>query len=290
MSSNLYLKQAVRLAIGSAGAAASMGLSSVAGAGPADTTATVPADTASSDVTLSEVVVTGSRIRRVDAETANPVLVIDQSTIAQSGITQLGDLLQRIPSISGNATNPNVNNGGGFAESNIELRGLDAKRTLILVDGHRVGFVGTTSDATDVNQIPFNMIDHVEVLKEGAGAIYGSDAIGGVVNFITRKDVEGLELTGQYGETTHADGKNGQFGALFGHSGDKGSVYVGGNYYKQDLVGAGRRNFSKYALYLYGGTQGVVQGGSSRVPTGRIYCQPSGFARLQRQALRKRDP
>jgi iron complex outermembrane receptor protein len=275
MSSNLYLRQAVRLAIGTAGAAASMGLSSVAGA--ADATTQGPSDTASTDVTLSEVVVTGSRIRRVDAETANPVLVIDQKTIAESGITQLGDLLQRIPSISGNATNPNVNNGGGFAESNIELRGLDAKRTLILVDGHRVGFTGTTSDATDVNQIPFNMIDHVEVLKEGAGAIYGSDAIGGVVNFITRKDVEGLELTGQYGETTHADGKNGQFGALFGHSGDKGSVYVGGNYYKQDLVGAGRRTFSKYALYLYGAATGVTKIGSSRVPTGRIYSNPLGM-------------
>jgi iron complex outermembrane receptor protein len=272
MSSNLYLRQAVRLAIGSAGAAASMGLSSVAGA--ADAPATGPADTASSDVMLSEVVVTGSRIRRVDAETANPVLVIDQKTIAESGITQIGDLVQRIPSISGRGTNPSVNNGGGYAESNIELRGLDAKRTLILVDGHRIGFVGTTSDATDVNQIPFNMIDHVEVLKEGAGAIYGSDAIAGVVNFITRKDVEGFELTGQYGETTHADGKNGQFGMLFGHSGDKGSVYVGGNYYKQDLVGAGRREYSKYALYLYGGSTGVTKGGSSRTPTGRIFANP----------------
>ena len=277
MSSNLYLKQAVRLALGSAGAAASMGLGSVAGAGPADTTATVPADTASSDVTLSEVVVTGSRIRRVDAETANPIVTIDQKTIAESGITQIGDLVQRIPSISGNATNPSVNNGGGYAESNIELRGLNAKRTLILVNGHRVGFVGTTSDATDMNLIPFNLIDHVEVLKEGAGAIYGSDAIAGVVNFITRKDVEGLELTGQYGETTHADGKNGQFGMLFGHSGDKGSVYVGGNYFKQDLVGAGRREFSKYALYLYGNTSGTFQGGSSRVPTGRIYDNPLGL-------------
>ena len=275
MSSNLNLRQAIGLALGTAGAAASMGLSSVAGAAePADTGPTAPA---SSDVTLSEVVVTGSRIRRVDAETANPVLVIDQKTIAESGLTQIGDLVQRIPSISGNGTNPNVNNGGGFAESNIELRGLDAKRTLILVDGHRVGFVGTTKDATDVNQIPFNMIDHIEVLKEGAGAIYGSDAIGGVVNFITRKDVEGFELTGQYGETTHADGKNGQFGMLFGHTGDKGSVYVGGNYFKQDSVSAGNRAYSKYALYLYGHTTGVTKGGSSRTPTGRIFDNPLGL-------------
>ena len=232
--SNLSVRQAVGLAVGATAGAAGASLGYVPLALAAD--ATVPNDTSATNATpeLQEVVVTGSRIRRVDTETANPVLVIDQKQIAESGITQLGDLLQRIPSISGNATNPNVNNGGGFAESTIELRGLDAKRTLILVDGRRVGFVGTTADATDVNQIPFNMIDHVEVLKEGAGAIYGSDAIGGVVNFITRKDVEGLELTGNYGETTHADGKHGQFGALFGHSGDKGSVYVGGNYYKQD--------------------------------------------------------
>ena len=232
---------------------------------------------ASSEPALEEVVVTGSRIRRVDVETANPVLVIDQKTIQESGITQVGDLLQRIPSISGSAVNPNTNNGGGFGESTIELRGLDAKRTLILVRRHRVGFVGTTADATDVNQIPFNLIDHVEVLKEGAGAIYGSDAIGGVVNFITRKDVEGLEITGDYGETTHADGKHGQFGAVFGSSGEKGSVIIGGSYYKQEAVSAGNRDYSKYALYLYGAATGVTRGGSSRTPTGRIYDNPLGL-------------
>jgi outer membrane cobalamin receptor len=198
-----------------------------------------PAASPAAGPELQEVIVTGSRIRRVDAETANPVLVIDQQTIQESGITQVGDLLQRIPSISGNATNPNVNNGGGFAESTVELRGLDAKRTLILVDGHRVGFVGTTADATDVNQIPFNMIDHVEVLKEGAGAIYGSDAIGGVVNFITRKNYEGVELTGDLGETTHADGKHGQFGILFGSTSDKGGIEVGGNYFRRRSSRAG---------------------------------------------------
>ena len=268
MSSNLTLRQAVHLALGAAGTLGSAPLALAAdAAGPADTTP-------SQGPGLTEIVVTGSRIRRVDAETANPILVIDQKTIQESGITQVGDLLQRIPSISGSATNPNTNNGGGFGESTIELRGLDAKRTLILVDGHRVGFVGTTADATDVNQIPFNLIDHVEVLKEGAGAIYGSDAIGGVVNFITRKDVEGLEITGDYGSTTHADGKHGQFGVVFGSTSEKGSVMVGGNYYKQEQVSAGNRDFSKYALYLYGAATGVTRGGSSRTPTGRIYDNP----------------
>ena len=269
MSSNLTLRQAVHLALGAAGTLGSVPLALAAdvAAGPADTAP-------SQGPALTEIVVTGSRIRRVDAETANPILVIDQKTIQESGITQVGDLLQRIPSVSGQGTNPNINNGGGFAESTIELRGLDAKRTLILVDGRRVGFVGTTADATDVNQIPFNLIDHVEVLKEGAGAIYGSDAIGGVVNFITRKDLEGLELTGEYGETTHADGKHGQFGVLFGSTGEKGSVMVGGNYYKQEAVSAGNRDFSKYALYLYGASTGVTRGGSTRVPTGRIFANP----------------
>jgi iron complex outermembrane recepter protein len=279
MSSRLYVRRAVRLALSSAGAVSAIGLvSTAAAAAPAEGPQPESADNSGQQPVIQEVVVTGSRVRRVDAETANPVLVIDQTTIAESGITQIGDLLQRIPSVSGSATNPNVNNGGGFGESTIELRGLDAKRTLILVDGRRVGFVGTTADATDVNQIPFNMIDHVEVLKEGAGAIYGSDAIGGVVNFISRKNVEGIELTGDFGKTTHAgDGRHGQFGILMGTSNDNGSVVVGGSYYKQESVSAGRRDFSKYALYLYGASTGVTRGGSSRVPTGRIYSNPQGL-------------
>ncbi|MFO1410810.1 MAG: TonB-dependent receptor plug domain-containing protein, partial [Steroidobacteraceae bacterium] len=93
---------------------------------------------------LEEVIVTGTRIRRVDAETANPVLTIDKDIIEQSGITTAGDLVSRIPSVSGAATNPQVNNGGGFGEANIELRGLDAKRTLILLNGRRVGLVGAS--------------------------------------------------------------------------------------------------------------------------------------------------
>ena len=273
-ASNPLVNNAVRQILNRA--MVSGAVAAACGASPAQAQQ-APAATPTEGPELQEVVVTGSRIRRVDAETANPVLVIDQQTIQESGITQVGDLLQRIPSVSGSATNPNVNNGGGFAESTIELRGLDAKRTLILVDGRRVGFVGTTADATDVNQIPFNMIDHVEVLKEGAGAIYGSDAIGGVVNFITRKNYEGVELTGDLGETTHADGKHGQFGILFGSSTDQGGVEVGGNYYKQEAVFANRRDYSKYALYLYGGSTGVTKGGSSRVPTGRIFANPQGL-------------
>ena len=183
MSSNLRIRQAVSLAVGAAGAAAAtMGFAPLALA----VDATGPDASAAPDAALQEVVVTGSRIRRVDVETANAVFVVDQTMIQDSGIQTVGDLVQRIPSVSGKGTTPNVNNGGGFGSSSVELRGLDARRTLVLVDGRRQGIVGDPSvSATDVNQIPLNLIDHIEVLKEGAGAIYGSDAVGGVVNFIT---------------------------------------------------------------------------------------------------------
>ncbi len=236
------------------------------------------ADASSSSATLEEVVITGSHIRRVDTETANPVLTIDKAAIEQSGITTVGDLVSRIPSISGSATSPQVNNGGGTGDATIELRGLDAKRTLVLLDGRRLGIVGPF-DATDVNQIPISMIERVEVLKEGAGAVYGSDAIGGVVNFITRKDVDGMEVHADFGRTSRNDGAHHSLDVTLGTSTDRFNFIIGGSYEKQDEVSAGDRDYSKFALYLYGGSYGStpIKGGSSRIPTGRIFL-PAGSA------------
>jgi iron complex outermembrane receptor protein len=271
MSSNLTIRQAVGLAVGAAGAAAAtMGFAPLALA--ANAAGPNPDASAAPEATLQEVIVTGTRIRRVDAETANAVFVVDQTTIQDSGIQTVGDLIQRIPSVSGKGTTPNVNNGGGFGSSSIELRGLDARRTLVLVDGRRQGIIGDPSvSATDVNQIPLNLIDHIEVLKEGAGAIYGSDAVGGVVNFITRKDVEGVEIGGNYGRTTKKDGEQDGLNIIFGKHTDDFSFVAGGDYHNQKAVYAGARDYSKYALYLYGGTSGVIKGGSSRTPNGRIF-------------------
>ena len=156
---------------------------------------------------IEEVVITGSRIRRVDEETASPVFVLDAGAIANSGVQTLGDLVQRVPAVSGGATNPQVNNGGGTGESNVELRGLGAQRTLVLLNGRRIGILGnTTTSAVDINMIPINMIERVEVLKEGAGAVYGSDAIAGVVNFITKQNFEGAEVNAEFGQTGESDG------------------------------------------------------------------------------------
>lgn len=221
---------------------------------------------------LQEVIVTGSRVRRVDAETASPVMVIDKSTIEQTGAATVGDLVARIPSVGGAAVNPALNNGGGFGETNIELRGLDAKRTLILIDGQRVNLIGN-SGAVDVNQIPLNAIDHVEVLNEGAGAVYGSDAVAGVVNFITRKDYDGLELTGDWGESSKHDTQHHDIGLMFGHHSDNFKVEVGAYYNQQDELNMGQRQWSKLALYLYSGS--LFPAGSSRTPTGRITIPPA---------------
>ncbi|MEO6186775.1 MAG: TonB-dependent receptor plug domain-containing protein, partial [Steroidobacteraceae bacterium] len=224
---------------------------------------------------LEEVVVTGSRIRRVDAATASPVQIVTAESIRESGVSTIGELIQKLPSIAGAATNPSLNNGGGDGASNIELRGLGVERTLVLVNGRRYGAIGDESSAIDINSLPINMIERVEVLKEGAGAIYGSDAIGGVVNFITKKNMDGAEVTVDYGQSDRNDGKRRGISLSYGHSTDRGNLILGMNYNQQDAISAGNRAFSRNAIYFYGS---VFEGGSSRVPNGRVFLNTAQAA------------
>ncbi|MEP6898451.1 MAG: TonB-dependent receptor [Rhodanobacter sp.] len=220
---------------------------------------------------LQAVVVTGSLIRRVDAETASPVVTLDRATIANSGKPVLGDLLQQMPSISGDATNPSNNsNGGGVASplleggdgaSRVSLRGLGINRTLVLVNGQRMA-------NADLNLIPPEMIERVDVLAEGASTVYGSDAIGGVVNFILRKDFTGAQFSLNDGISSHGDAQRRGFNLTAGATGDKFSIAGGLDYNKYDAVLGRRRDFSKQQLYLSSGS--VVAAGSSSIPTGRI--------------------
>jgi len=208
---------------------------------------------------LETIVVTGSRIRRVDIENASPVFVIDKAAIEKTGAVTIGDLIQKTPSIAGAATNPQVNNGGGSGASTVSLRGLGSARTLLLVNGRRFVYA-------DVNSIPVNLVERIEILKDGASAVYGSDAVAGVVNFILRRDYQGMEANASYGISDHDDGERQSFDFVIGHSSDRGSLMVGGNYNKVDPVLARDRDFSKEALTLYSGE--VLPGGSSRIPTG----------------------
>jgi outer membrane receptor protein involved in Fe transport len=266
------LPRAVRTALGGSFAGTGAALAALAGgvALPAFAQDAAPANTDK----LETIVVTGSRIRRVDLETASPVFVLDKSQIEKTGKLTIGDLLQSTPAIAGGAaaTNPAVNNGGGTGASTIDLRGLGPQRTLILVNGRRL-----TGPAPDVNAIPVNLIERVEVLKDGASAVYGSDAIGGVVNFILRKDYQGAEVAVDYGIADKDDGQRQGFSATIGHASDKGSVMIGVNYHKQDEVLAKDRDFSKDAIYLSSGVASAA--GSSRTPRGRVFLPDDILAR-----------
>lgn len=252
---NNELLKAVRLAL-YAGTTAVVGLSSTA----------VFAQDEDSTERLDTIVVTGSNIRRVDMETANPIITIDRAQIQKSGKLTVGQLVQDLPAIAGQATNPQVNNGGGSGASGVSLRGLGSNRTLILIDGQRV-------ISGDVNQIPANVIERIDVLLDGASSTYGSDAIAGVVNFIMRKDYQGAEFSFDYGISDRDDGERTGANFTFGQSTDRGSVVAGISYNKFDEVPAGNREFSASALYLYGGE--VIAAGSSRVPTGRVFLPNS---------------
>ncbi|MCD7097148.1 TonB-dependent receptor [Stenotrophomonas sp. MMGLT7] len=220
--------------------------------------AAAPAD---STQTLDSVVVTGSRLRRVDTETANPVVTVSAEQIAATGKATVGDLLQELPSIAGNATNPNTNNGGGTGASTISLRGLGEKRTLVLVNGIRLAY-------NDVNAIPASMIERIEVLSDGASAVYGSDAIGGVVNFILRERFEGVQFSSDFGTSGERDGNRRNFSLTAGKAWERGSLVGGLSYHDIDAVSAAARDYSKDALYLIDG-QSVAQG-SSATPGGSI--------------------
>jgi len=218
---------------------------------------------------LDRIEVTGSRIRRVDAENASPVVTIDRAAIEKTGKLTIGDLMQELPNVAGAATNPNVNNGGGTGASTVDLRGLGSQRTLVLINGRRVIHQGGADGGADVNAIPASAVERIEVLTVGASSVYGSDAIAGVVNFIMRKDFEGLQASIDYGISDREDGQRSGGSITFGQVGEKGNIIAGVNYNKFEEVSSGDRDFSKLATYLYGGSAFSL-GGSSRNPRGQI--------------------
>ncbi|RQP22455.1 TonB-dependent receptor plug domain-containing protein [Piscinibacter terrae] len=150
---------------------------------------------------LGRVEVTGSSIKRVESETALPVTVITREQIERSGATNVEALLQRVTASA--AMQSDTTQGAGYATSNANMRGLGANSTLVLLNGRRLanhpfGSIGGTV-AVDLNSIPFAAIERIEVLRDGASAVYGTDAVGGVINFITRRDYTKGELSVRYG-------------------------------------------------------------------------------------------
>ena len=145
---------------------------------------------------LGEIVVTGSRIRSANLEATTPVTQVTAQDVVTQGVTRIEDLVNQLPQAFA-AQNVTVANGAS-GTATLNLRGLGSPRTLVLVDGRRLPYGGVTNSAADINQIPTQMIERVDILTGGASAVYGSDAVAGVVNFIMKKDFEGVEITSQY--------------------------------------------------------------------------------------------
>ncbi len=145
---------------------------------------------------LGEIVVTGSRIRSANLESTTPVTQVTAADVVTQGVTRIEDLVNQLPQAFA-AQNVTVSNGS-TGTATLNLRGLGSPRTLVLIDGRRLPYGGVTNSAADINQIPTQMIERVDILTGGASAVYGSDAVAGVVNFIMKKDFEGVQVTSQY--------------------------------------------------------------------------------------------
>jgi iron complex outermembrane receptor protein len=170
--------------------------------------------------------ITGSRIKRVDAEGALPITVIDRATIESSGSTTIAEFMRSMTFASaGNFRPQSGSSGQSFAGA--DLRGLGDARTLILLDGRRLPKAPNIGDSTDTNSIPMAAIDRIEILTDGASAIYGSDAIAGVINFVTRKDFQGVNITAGYANPVTDGGAKQELSGIIGTVGDKGRILGG---------------------------------------------------------------
>ena len=206
---------------------------------------------------VERIEVTGSRIQRQDMETASPVTVIDAAAIRMEGFTSVDQLLQAQTSMAGAAVGSTTNNGAdGVAQ--VDLRGMGSQRTLVLLNGRRMVNSGSGADsAVDLNAIPVAMIARVEILKDGASAVYGSDAIAGVVNIITKKDFEGFQVDLNGSSTDKGDGETGELSALYGFNTDNGNYTFGAAYSDRKGVIQSDRDWTE-------------AGASSFIPTGTL--------------------
>jgi iron complex outermembrane recepter protein len=210
---------------------------------------------------LDRVEITGSSIKRIDAESALPIQVLTREDIARTGATTVEQLLQTVSAItsSGGFTASAVSGGTTGSISSISLHGLSSLRTLVLLNGRRIapygiGFTGD-SVSVDVNSIPLAAIERVEVLKDGASAVYGSDAIGGVVNFILRKTFTGAELEAYYGDTTRGGASMKRISGSWGlgdMTKDRFNVMAVASFQKEEALFGRDRAFASAANFAEG--------------------------------------
>ena len=218
---------------------------------------------------LQEITVTGSRIKSAETLAPAPIVVLSAEEIRAQGLASIGDVLQTL-TVQSNAINTQANNGGD-GSTRVSLRGLGSHRTLVLVNGRRFVPGGTGANSSvDLNAIPASVIERVEVLKDGASAVYGSDAIGGVVNIITKTAIEGIEI--DYYAGTSGDGEVLDLSVTTGLQSEKGHIAFSAGYHNQRPIWTGDRSFSEsdkaYDWELNDGSYN--NNGSSATPEGHI--------------------
>ncbi|HEY2678756.1 MAG TPA: TonB-dependent receptor [Steroidobacteraceae bacterium] len=231
---------------------------------------------------LTEVVVTGSRIAQQGAQGSQPMTILDRDEIDKTGLQSVGDLLGQLTA-SGSTLNTKFNSSGNFGyppdgggigagSSEVDLRSLGSKRVLVLVDGIRwvnESSASGVSGSADLNTIPLAIVDHIEVLEDGASAIYGSDAIAGVVNVITRKKLDGVQVDGYVGDY-NLGGRTTSANVTLGGSSDKFSGMFTASYFNQNAISSGDW-WQSATPEPYAGNAA----GSSATPQGRYtFCDP----------------
>ncbi len=235
------------IALYGAGGTTANAQSTTASADQSQTTPTPPASKNDQATVLQEIVVTGSMIERPASETAEAITVIKADSLKNLGIVNIE---QALSTITSNTTSLNIaqsvgtfSGGGTYAN----LRNLGNGRTLVLLDGHRLADNAFSGNAVDLSGIPFSAIESVQVLREGASALYGSDAIAGVINFITKKDYRGAEIDGTYNYPQASGGATANANFTFGHGSLAENGYnfmITGSYSRQNELQATQRGFS----------------------------------------------
>ncbi|HRF83455.1 MAG: TonB-dependent receptor [Xanthomonadales bacterium] len=232
--------------------------------------------------TLDRIEVTGSRLKRAEIEGAVPVIVIDRASIDATGDVSVADVLRDSTFASFGNFRPQ---SGSSAQSlaTVDLRGLGSGRTLVLIDGRRAPTNPmSASSGSDLNAIPLAAVERIEILSDGASAVYGSDAIGGVVNIILRKDFNGAELRYGYGATNVTGGDLEDVSAVFGTSSDRGRLIGGASYssrgmvYTRDQIGGQTLGVSTYGNNYYAWTNPTGGAGSIKAVPG-FDCTKNGF-------------
>lgn len=265
------------------GMIASLGLQPAVGQTPAANSKEEDKDKGT--VTLEKFEVTGSRIPRTEFEGASPIKVITRADIIATGRSNAAELLREIPEASAIGINESGTITAVRGANALDLRNLGANNTLVIVDGRRVVLTGNNSGGTtfvDLNRFPVSMIERIEVLKDGASAIYGADATSGVVNIITRKDYNGAEVGTTYGNTFDSDVAEVSGNIFAGASNGKARASISLSYFSRNALHSRDRDFSANADKT---AQAIARGYTAEAAAG-LWDLRSGTGNIARLGIR----